>query len=78
MRHSALNERNISICDRYEAGNDTFESIARDYGICGERVRQIWLRVLRSRKDPRGLHGPRLAKQIERLRATNSDCERLA
>lgn len=55
--------RNETIAKRHEAG-ETFTVIARDYGICRERARQIWMRHLRRIGDRRGFYGPRLAARL--------------
>jgi hypothetical protein len=65
-------KRNVEIYRRHEAG-ETFVKLGREFGICRERARQIWLRELRRNGDPRGYYGPRLAKKIRQLRMTEDD-----
>jgi hypothetical protein len=59
----AYRERNRIITDRHEAG-ETFAAIGNDYKLSPERIRQIWLRELRRRNDPRGWYGPARAKAM--------------
>ena len=45
------------------AAGKTYAELAKEAGICRERVRQIWMRHLRRSHDPRG-YGGRAAKRL--------------
>jgi Mor family transcriptional regulator len=62
--HTRTWKRNEDIVLSRAAGV-TYSSLAKKYGICPERVRQIWMRHLRISGDPRGLYGPRLAAKLK-------------
>jgi DNA-directed RNA polymerase sigma subunit (sigma70/sigma32) len=60
-------ERDADIIACRDAGSATYQALGEKYGICRERVRQIWMRELRRRNDPRGKYGMRFAAKLAEL-----------
>lgn len=60
--------RDEAIIQARTAGTKTYAALGAEFGICRERVRQIWMRHLRKIGDERGYFGPKLWARLQKLK----------